>query len=150
MKSRNKKLIYVSHPYMNDEDVRPKVDKIIRGLSKKCSDCVFVNPAYTLNVTGCNSRDFLDVLTDHFALLDKCDEMWVLKDDLNFYDICVAEIAYCMGQGKKFLLPNDEFPYIKSHSDLAPEIKGHYINIKLRNVVQAILKSEDDIVEKGD
>lgn len=126
MKHKNKQLVYISYPNMGEEKNKTKVKKIINSLNKKFQDCIFVNPAFILDATGYSSKDYIEILCDNFTLLDKCDEMWVISDNYKNYKTCIAEIAYCRGQRKNYLLPDDTFSYGE----------GTYTTTSLREIIK--------------
>lgn len=86
------KMVYISHDYDGKESNRNHTEQIIKGLTLKYPDIIFLSPISSLgpvySLLNPNER------TRHcLALLDRCDEMW-RTDGFVYSELCDMEKEY--------------------------------------------------------
>jgi len=93
-------LIYVAHPFNNEDSNREKVARIIDSLIYEYPEHNWLSP---IHATGhwYQSMSYERGMDWCLALLDKCDEMWVYGDFQNSKG-CMIEIQHCVDNGKPY------------------------------------------------
>ena len=91
------KLIYIAHPFGDQQENVEKVEKIIKGLIHKHPDCTFYSP---LHATGFlyNDVDYIDGMEHCFEALSRCDELWLCEGWQDSRG-CNMEYAFAKGKG---------------------------------------------------
>ena len=70
------KIVYVAHPFTNDPvGNMAKIEKIMKRLTKDYPDICFISPLH--NFSYDQDAKEADILPRCFALLSKCDDLWV-------------------------------------------------------------------------
>ena len=138
------KLIYVAHPYNNDNNNIEKVEKIIQSLVKQYPNYTFVSPIHTFGFLYDNN-DYDTGFKYCYDLLDRCDELWVFDEEDNDWRNsrgCNREVGFSTGKGLPVYY--GQFSYCKN-SDKIP-INNEY-TVELTNneyTVKLNRESEED------
>lgn len=93
-------LIYVAHPFNNEDSNREKVARIIDSLIYEYPEHNWLSP---IHATGhwYQSMSYERGMDWCLSLLDKCDEMWVYGDFQNSKG-CMIEIQHCVDTWKPY------------------------------------------------
>lgn len=104
-----KNIVYISHPYGNDEKNQLLVGELIKKLVEEYPDYLFVSPIHSFSfLYSCTTyQKGLDMC---LWLLHQCDEAWVFGDYQNSVG-CMAEIAYCKNHSIPYRIMSAECPW---------------------------------------
>ena len=104
-----KNIVYVSHPYGNDEKNQLLVGELIKKLVEEYPDYLFVSPVHSFSfLYSCTTyQKGLDMC---LWLLHQCDEVWVFGDYQDSVG-CMAEIAYCKNHSIPYHIMSAECPF---------------------------------------
>ena len=107
-------IVYISHPYGNDEKNQLLVGELIKKLVKEYPDYLFVSPIHSFSfLYSCTTyQQGLDMC---LWLLHQCDEAWVFGDYQESVG-CMAEIAYCKNHSIPYHIMSADCPWQKYQS----------------------------------
>lgn len=102
------KVVYVSHGYGGKLENKERIDKAFRFLVKEMPEILFISPVHAFGEVY-EDTDYVQGLNMCLALLDKCDEMWVLDKNWRESRGCNVEVRYCATHGIPHYLPNGAY-----------------------------------------
>lgn len=90
-------MVYIAHPFGGEKENVEKVEKIIKVLIHKHSDCTFYSP---LHATGFlyGQLTYLGGMEHCFEALSRCDELWLCPGWQDSRG-CNMEYAYAKAKG---------------------------------------------------
>lgn len=108
-----KNIVYISHPYGNNEKNQLLVGELIKKLVEEYPDYLFVSPIHSFSfLYSCTTyQKGLDMC---LWLLHQCDEVWVFGDYQDSVG-CMAEIAYCKNHFIPYRIMSADCPWKQCH-----------------------------------
>ena len=110
-------LVYVSHPYIGEED-KKIVENFIKENLKKYKDVTFISLIHALDWQYDENTQLSKKMNDRVELLEKCDAivMKPLKDVMH-YPECLLEAGYAKGKGISFVVWDEFDKWMKRFDD---------------------------------
>lgn len=141
-----KNIVYISHPYGNDEKNQLLVGELIKNLVEEYPDYLFVSPIHSFSfLYSCTTyQKGLDMC---LWLLHQCDEVWVFGDYQNSVG-CMAEIAYCKNHSIPYRIMSSDCYWQRYELPCNPEtrylLKYYSKYYKWVNCLECSLANFDD------
>lgn len=94
------KIIYISHPYSGKKENVELIEKKVQQLIKENPNILYVSPVHCFGYLY-DAVSYEEGIDMCLALLEKCDEMWIISDFYENSKGCLIERSFAQSKGIK-------------------------------------------------